>query len=246
MRILAAGDFHGDFGWLPDVIDRLRPDLLLSPGDWGDPGDAPVAAYRAVIERVPVLTVSGNHDDRDLLAGLCNGDGSSMLLSPGAARQVAGLIVAGISGIWAKTRLGSRLAAQWEKAQARDPSLALETWLAGRPLPPYVTDAEVAAWAARLGGAGVDVLITHGCPVGLADRTPAGLPGGQRCFRQALAIVRPRLHLCGHLHRLQRADLPDGAAVLNTGHGAAREGWVIEWGTDGWEARPLLVGPGSR
>jgi hypothetical protein len=241
MRILAAGDFHGDFGWLPAAVTRLAPDLLLSPGDWGDPGEAPLSAYEAVIEKVPVLTVAGNHDDRALLARLRNRDGSPVLLAPGKARQVLDLTVAGVSGIWAKTRLGARLNAQWERARARDPALILEAWLGGRELPPYVTDAEVAAQTAPLAAAGVDVLITHGCPVGLADRTPARFPGGQRCFRLALETVRPRLYLCGHHHRLQRVDLPGGAAVLNTGHGAAREGWLIDWRAGEWEARPLIV-----
>ena len=88
---MAAGDFHGDFCWLPAVVARLAPDLLLSPGDWGDPGEAPLAAYEAVIEQVPVLTVAGNHDDRALLARLRNRDGSPVLPRPRPPDETGGL-----------------------------------------------------------------------------------------------------------------------------------------------------------
>jgi Icc-related predicted phosphoesterase len=240
MLILAAGDFHGDLGWLPEALDRHRPDLFLSPGDWGDPQEVDETTLQAVLERVPVLTVSGNHDDRALLSRFRNRDGKPVLLAQGEARDVAGLIVAGISGIWAKTKLGSRLNAQWETARRRDPFLRFEEWSAGRVLPPYVTDAEVADQTAALAGRAVDILITHGCPIALADRTPQGRRGGQRCFRQAFETLRPRLHLCGHVHRFQRDELPDGRAVLNSGHGAARHAWLIDWQPTGWEARPLV------
>ena len=82
--------------------------------------------------------------------------------------------------------------------------------------------------------------MTHGCPVGLADLTPGGGRGGQRCFRLAFETVRPRIHLCGHLHRFQRADLPDGRMVLNTGSGAERCGWWLRRQAQEWEAWPLL------
>src|SRR5437870_2068714 len=121
MRILAASDFHGELAWLPEALDRYQPDLFLSPGDWGDPGEVDAGALQPVLDRVPVLTVYGNHDDRELLARLFNRDGTPMLLGQGEARAFAGLTVAGISGIWAKTRLGSRLNAQWESARRRDP-----------------------------------------------------------------------------------------------------------------------------
>jgi len=192
-----------------------------------------------------VLSVYGNHDDRELLARLRNADGTPVLLGQGEARAVGGLVVAGISGIWAKTKLGARLTAQWEAARRRNPALAFEEWAAGRVLPPYVTDEEVAALAAGLAGRGVDILVMHACPVGLADAAPSGRPGGQRCFRQAVEVVRPRLALCGHLHRFQRADLPDGRAVLNCGDGAQGEGWLIRSEGATWEAWPLAGANGA-
>ncbi len=69
----------------------------------------------------------------------------------------------------------------------------------------------------------VDILITHGCPIGMADLTPAGRHGGQRCFLSAFQTVQPAIHLCGHLHRAQEHRLRDGRQVLNVGQTAHGE-----------------------
>ncbi|HHX39876.1 MAG TPA: hypothetical protein GX715_07925 [Armatimonadetes bacterium] len=241
MVIVAVSDLHGELSWLPAALDRIRPQLLLCAGDWGDPGQLREQEFMLLLERAHVLSVYGNHDDRPLLARLKNADGTPVLLAQGETRRVLGLTVAGISGIWAKTKLGSRLNRQWEAARRRKPTLVLDEWLAGRELPPYVTDEEVEALAARIAGQEIDILVTHACPAGWGDRTPGGGHGGQRCFRQASAAIRPSIHLCGHLHRLQRSDLPDGSAVLNTGHGAMREGWQIRWDDGRWDASPLEI-----
>lgn len=229
MLILAVSDFHGKMDWLLEALDRCSPDLLLSPGDWGDPGQLSERDYRAVLERVPMLTIYGNHDDRTLLERLRNQDGSPALLKQGEARSIHGLVVAGISGIWAKTRLGSKIGARWEAAHRQNPALTLEEWAKDHPLPPYITDEETASLAEILAIQEVDILITHGCPGGLGDLTPQGTHGGQRCFRAAFEKICPPIHLCGHLHRFQRDDLPDGRVVLNCGSGADRDGWLIRY-----------------
>lgn len=192
MRLAAVGDLHGNADNLFRVLDAERPDGLLGVGDWGDPGQIDRATWGAVLARVRVLSVFGNHDDPELLASLRNGDGTPILLGQGEVRRdFCGLVVAGVSGIWAKSHR----------------------------LPHYVTDDDVAGWASALAaGPPVDLLLTHGCPLGVADRTPSGRPGGQRCFLDLLKAVRPRVHLCGHLHVAQRRDLAEPpCAVLNSG-----------------------------
>ncbi len=193
MKLIAVGDPHGDLANLWTVLDQERPDGLLCVGDWGDPGQIGAVVWDELLARgVPVLSVFGNHDDLPTLSTLRNRDGSPVLLGQGERRaDFCGVSVAGVSGIWAKSHR----------------------------LPHYVTDEDVAGWAAQLAaGPPVDVLLTHGCPLGVADRTPSGRPGGQRCFLDLLKGVRPRLYLCGHLHVAQRRDLTDPlAAVLNTG-----------------------------
>jgi Icc-related predicted phosphoesterase len=190
MRLLVVSDLHGNLGSARLASDLQRPDVILSCGDWGDPAEVDESVLSALLAAAPVYTTFGNHDPLDLLAGLKNRDGSAVLLAQGRVREIAGLRVAAIGGIWAKSHAK----------------------------PHYVTDADVAEAASRIAGTGpVDILITHACPVGLADRTPSGRHGGQRCFLEAHKAILPRLHLCGHLHAAQEHTLKDGRQVINVG-----------------------------
>jgi Icc-related predicted phosphoesterase len=190
MRILAISDLHGEFRQAREARDRFRPDLILCCGDWGDPGELSRTDLEEFTTGCPLITTFGNHDDRDLLLGTLNRDGSSILMVQGEVRKVGGLRVAAIGGIWARSH---RLAH-------------------------YVTDQDVAGWAQAISTQGrVDVLLTHGCPVGMADLTPSGRNGGQRCFLEAFRTIAPRVHLCGHLHVAQERTLKDGRQVINVG-----------------------------
>jgi Icc-related predicted phosphoesterase len=204
MKILAISDLHGDLGCVHKALDHFGPDLLLSCGDWGDPDqvtDADLATFPA---RVMVLSTFGNHDALDRLARLRNRDGSEVLMGQAEIRAVGGLRIAAIGGIWAKAHKKRH----------------------------YVTDEDVAEMAEKIARTGsVDVLLTHGCPVGLADLTPSGRHGGQRCFLLAFQKVAPRLHLCGHLHVAQERTLKDGRQVVNIG--ATPDGSVVVIEVDG-------------
>ncbi len=190
MRILVVSDLHGDIESVNRARIEHRPDLLLSCGDWGDPEQVSEQALEGLLRLVPVYTTFGNHDPLEILARLKNRDESPVLIGQGLVQEFAGLRLAAIGGIWAKSHAK----------------------------PHYVTDDDVAQAAARIARAGpVDILLTHGCPIGLADFTPAGRHGGQRCFLEAFKTVQPRLHLCGHLHRAQERILKDGRKVLNVG-----------------------------
>jgi Icc-related predicted phosphoesterase len=190
MRILAISDLHGDFDQAFQATRRLRPDLLVCCGDWGDVGQVVEADLNRFLELSPVVTTFGNHDPLELLRGLRNRDGSPVLLDQGEVREIEGLRFAAIGGIWAKSH--------------RQPY--------------YVTDSDVAEYAGLAASRGpVDILMTHGCPAGLADLTPSGRHGGQRCFLEAFKTIGPRIHLCGHLHVAQQKKLADGRTVINLG-----------------------------
>lgn len=47
----------------------------------------------------------------------------------------------------------------------------------------------------------IDVLITHGPPMDIGDRSPMGGRAGCADLRARVAEVRPRLHLFGHIHQ---------------------------------------------
>jgi Icc-related predicted phosphoesterase len=190
VRILVVSDLHGDLDSVVRAVALVQPELVLSCGDWGDSHEVDEATLLGLLDKVPVYTTFGNHDPLDLLASLRNQDGTPVLLEQGKVQHVAGLRIAAIGGIWAKSHAKRH----------------------------YVTDADVADAAARIGATGpVDILVTHGCPVGLADFTPTGRHGGQRCFLDAFKTVGPRLHLCGHLHVAQERILKDGRKVINVG-----------------------------
>lgn len=190
MRILAISDLHGDLASAREALARYSPDLLVSCGDWGDPEELTEDELAWFPAQVPVLTTFGNHDPLAWLGRVCNRDGTSIQLDQGEHREVAGIRVAAIGGIWAKSHR----------------------------LPHYVTDQDVAEAAARIAAQGpVDVLLTHGCPVGLADLTAKGTHGGQRCFLEAWKTIAPRIHLCGHLHVAQVRSFQDGRQVVNVG-----------------------------
>jgi Icc-related predicted phosphoesterase len=190
LRIVVVSDLHGDLASAQRTCSRHRPDLLLSCGDWGDPEQVTEPALGAFVERRPVYTTFGNHDPLELLGRLKNHDGSPVLLAQGAIQAFGDLRLAAIGGIWAKSHAK----------------------------PHYVTDADVAGAAERIADAGpVDILLTHGCPIGLADLTPSGRHGGQRCFLEAFKTIAPRLHLCGHVHVPQERTLKDGSKVINVG-----------------------------
>ncbi|MDR3633811.1 MAG: metallophosphoesterase family protein [Isosphaeraceae bacterium] len=190
MHILAVSDLHGDLASVHKAIDRFAPDALLCCGDWGDPQEVTEADLAAFPAKLPTLSTFGNHDAVEQLKALRNSDGSTVLLGQGEVRGIDGLRIAAIGGIWAKSHR----------------------------LPYYVTDEDVAAYAAKIAADGaVDILLTHGCPVGLADLTEKGNHGGQRCFLKAFQTIGPRVHLCGHLHVAQEHVLKDGRRVLNVG-----------------------------
>ncbi len=200
MRALVVGDMHGQMTPLWQALETERPDLLLCVGDWGDPGQIAPKTYQALIDRVPVYSVFGNHDDLALLRTLRNCDGSPVLLPHGEIVAVRDIRLAGISGIWAKSH----------------------------KKPYYITDEEVIAIAEQLRDKEVTVLLSHGCPVGLADETLRGTRGGQRCFLEAFRLIRPKAYLCGHLHRPQLRQLKDGSFVLNVGTTALGDYAVLD------------------
>ncbi|MFQ6116031.1 MAG: metallophosphoesterase [bacterium] len=189
MRIVAIGDMHGDLEPVYGIVASQKPDLLICCGDWGDPGSVDQEDFDKILQQAYTLTVFGNHDDLDLLPTIENSDGSRILITNGEIREFQGLRITGINGIWAKSHK--------------------KPW--------YVTDEDVGGIVAQLKGESIDILITHACPIGLADLTPAGTHGGQRCFLDAFKTIKPKLHLCGHLHRKSIRVLKDGSLVINIG-----------------------------
>ena len=63
--------------------------------------------------------------------------------------------------------------------------------------------------------AGIDVLVTHGPPAGILDRTAAGMDVGCADLLEAVARVRPRVHVFGHIHEGYGVVERDGTKFVN-------------------------------
>lgn len=214
MKLLAVSDLHGSLNCIWTAIEATHPDVLLCCGDWGDPDEVELSDLEPFSERLPVYTVYGNHDHLEALREWQNKDGSDVLLPHGEALHVGEVTLAGISGIWAKSHRK----------------------------PYYITDEEVeqAALAVSASGKPVDILLTHGCPSGVADLTWQNRHGGQKCFLHAFQLIRPRVYLTGHLHRAQEYRTKDGALIRNLGQTPRGEATLITVEAGELKVEPLM------
>ena len=62
---------------------------------------------------------------------------------------------------------------------------------------------------------GIDVLLVHGPPAGVLDRTASGAAVGCRELRAAVERVRPRLCVFGHIHEGYGTLRADGTLFVN-------------------------------
>jgi len=151
---------------LREVVKEEGPDLLLGAGDWdiGFDGDA----FEELADMTYVLTIYGNHENREGICAAHNRDGRPVLIPDGETVEFDGLVIAGISG-----NIGSG-----------------KKWHHKRP-----DDFE--SEAADISDGGVDILITHEPPAEVPF-IPEN-PYGKRVIIRAVRMIRPRLHLSGHV-----------------------------------------------
>lgn len=187
MRVVCLSDTHLRHAELrvPDG------DLLLLAGDVTRRGSLPeleeVDAWLATLPHPHKVLVAGNHD-------------FGFETDPAAARA----------------RLG-------HAAYLEDQELTLgglRIW--GSPWQPVFFD-----WAFNLPRgvplrekwdlvpAGIDVLLTHGPPRGILDRTARGEDVGDDDLLAAVLRVRPRLHVFGHIHESHGTVVRDGVTFVN-------------------------------
>jgi len=187
MRIVCLSDTHGQHR-------RLRVpdgDLLLHAGDFsmaGRPDE--IESFDRWLGTLPhphKVVVAGNHD----FLFEREPDRARALLVNASYLQ-DGLLEVGGLRIWGSP--WQPWFFDWAFNLPRGPELA-------------------AKWALVPGG--VDVLVTHGPPAGILDRTANDEGVGCRDLARALERILPRLHVFGHIHesygRLER----DGTTFVN-------------------------------
>jgi Icc-related predicted phosphoesterase len=187
VRIVAIADTHGRHAdlTLPDGDVLVHAGDVCRRGELAEAVEA-IAWLRAQPHATKIL-VAGNHD-------IClEGDPEAA-----RARCVPGVIYLEDE----ETRVdGVRFWGSPWQPWYHDWAFNLER---GEPL--------AAKWA--LIPEGVDVLITHGPPAGLGDRTASGRQGCED-LRARVARVRPRLHVFGHIHEDAGVWTADGVVSAN-------------------------------
>jgi hypothetical protein len=194
MLIGALGDIHGAFEVVQSIMNRHREvPLWISVGDVAaNTGDyfAPVA---------PLYWIKGNNEDFDVIAAALAGHPPAPMLhylQNGGPHQV---------GPWRIAALGGTFAPSWYHTPAANlppsrgrrssaPSLKLGKSRDDKRRH-FVRDEVIAC----KGLTGIDVFLTHEAP---RPFYPAGrrIDAGKTVINEALAGMRPRLHLFGHHH----------------------------------------------
>lgn len=212
LRLVILSDTHG----LHDRLTVPEGDVLLHAGDLTPRGRveevAAVGNFLAQLPHREKVVIAGNHD-------------FLFEREPERARELLG-------GLTYLQDSGAEVA-------------GLQVW--GSPWQPWFHD-----WAfhvrrvVELGAiwslvpAGVDVLLTHGPPHGILDRTHTGEPVGCEELTRALDRIRPRLHAFGHIHEAYGTErrgetLYVNACNCNLEYDPIQEPIVVDW--DGAEMR---------
>jgi Icc-related predicted phosphoesterase len=205
LRIVCISDTHGGH----DAFQIPTGDILLHAGDFSKRGkEHEIIAFNDWLGKLPhkhKVVIAGNHD-------------FGMEKYPEKAHQ------------WIT-----------HAHYLNDSEITIEglrIW--GSPITPWFFD-----WAFnRYRGAdirkhwdliphGIDILITHGPPKDILDKTARGEGVGCEDLAVAIARVRPRLHVFGHIHEAHGKEEKDGTTYLNASlmdlqYNPTQTAWVIE------------------
>jgi predicted phosphodiesterase len=187
VRIVCVSDTHGQHGRMV-VPDG---DLLVHAGDATLRGTrAQLEAFDAWLGSLPhphKVVIAGNHD-----FALERDPAARSWIRGGTYLQDEGVVVGGLR-IWGSP---------WQP-RFFDWAFNLDR---GAPL--------AAVWA--MIPADTDVLVTHGPPRGILDRTARGEDVGcDDLLREVVERVRPRLHVFGHIHEAYGREARDGITFVN-------------------------------
>lgn len=186
MRIVCLSDTHGRHG----EIDVPDGDLLVVTGDLTKRGTREqleaVDRWLGTLRHRHKVVIAGNHD-------------FVLEERPEAARWITNAVYLQDEGT---TIEGLRVYGSPWQPRFFDWAFNLDR---GAPLR--------AVWD-RI-PAGIDVLLTHGPPRGILDRTVRGEEVGCDDLREAVFRVRPRLHVFGHIHEAYGEVTHQGIRFVN-------------------------------
>jgi Icc-related predicted phosphoesterase len=192
----AVADIHGNFDALTRAMER-HPDVPY----WICVGDLASRAGFYPSPPRPLYWIKGNNEDFDRIAGWEAGEPQPdhlHYIRNGTAVRVGTLQVAALGGTYAPTWFDTPVSALPRPRQ----SVPVDKRDDKRR---HFVREEVEA-CKRLSG--IDILMTHEAarPFIVENEAVAGgkrrrLDAGKPAINDVLAVMQPRLHLCGHHHR---------------------------------------------
>lgn len=191
MRLVCISDTHGRH----DRLELPPGDVLIHAGDFCGVGDADdVASFAHWFYRQPFahrIVVAGNHD---LLFEHVPDIAEDILhkACPGVHYLRDSGVVIDSVGFWGSP---------WQP-RFMNWAFNLERGVPLRQVWAQVPD-------------GIDVLITHGPPHGILDKTRHGDLVGCEELRAALPRIKPRVHIFGHIHEGAGQLMAGGVHFVN-------------------------------
>lgn len=193
MDLLLFSDLHADAAAARALVGRAAGvDVVVGAGDFANQ-HRQLRVCLDVLRAVgkPVVLVAGNNETTDALADAVRGWPAFHVLH-GSGVAIAGVPFFGLGGGVPVTPFGSW---SYDFTEA---------------------EAEGLLAAAPAGG----VLVCHSPPKGAADRDSGGRSLGSVAIAAAVARLRPRLVVCGHIHGSGgQVEELDGVPVVNAGPG---------------------------
>lgn len=200
--LLLFSDLHRDVVAARQLV-RLsdQAQLAIGAGDFANQHRGLADCLSLVSElAIPLVLVPGNNETADALRVACQGRENIHVLH-GTGVSLAGLKLFGVGGGIPNTPFGD-----WSYD---------------------FSEAEATALLAPCHDC--DILVTHSPPWGVVDRSSQGQHLGSRAIRDATLRLRPKLHICGHIHGSggQQAKL-EQTTVINAGPAGLLWTWPPE------------------
>ncbi len=230
MSIHFVGDPHGNFKPILRVLRDVRPDAAIILGDLDLP-DALEVVFADVMKHTAVWWIAGNHDgDRTEWYDRLFGSALASACLHGRVVEIAGLRIAGLSGVFRETIWHPDTGISFERRDWYLNAISpRERWRGGLP-----RKHRVSIWYEdyeRLANQRADILVTH--------EAPSCHRHGFEVLDELAALMGVHAIIHGHHHERYTAQLERyGIAV----QGVAASGIVDQLGRDVLPGRHVRVG----
>lgn len=206
---------HEQVKWLYGIVKRIKPDIVLSSGDW-DVGISSEVLW-PILKITPLLTIFGNHENmeelRKLYSPVLN---RPVLLSDFEVIKFGDLVISGVNGIYSKKRLSKKgVPRQQGDSFVRKAKKFVEK----TKVPPHF----------------IDVFLCHETPElpvyieRKAEHLKFRMFEGSKLILDVINMIKPKLVLNGHLHfsSYTLSELPYGGLYVRVDSSRKHRGFAV-------------------